>query len=368
MPSSSSTAPRLSRVCHEHPLGAAFRAATPARRFYVCVDRSRSRSTVGHPRVGRGRPAAVARVPLSFITGRASVAVPTRDLTVYSATIDPRQTNAARHVHMTGAPQIYVYGWSSDEREPPFIRACLSSIEKHSGCELVIVTPATISSYLPQLPAEFHYLKPPHQSDVFRLHVLFRHGGMYLDADTVVLRDLTPLFDLLGEYELIGADWRPPQVADSEHESLGTAVLGPMRPGLEFLRCAIEEQSALLAKRSSQLKAHRHGTGKYPFAWEEVGAPIINRCFERKRPKAFIKDGASTWFSLGGGLDWHVTTAQHPYRTDIRLDSLPESELFTLAKSLMPAEKLWKPVNELLKDDDLLAELLRCGLANGQNL
>jgi hypothetical protein len=269
---------------------------------------------------------------------------------------------------MLRARKIYVYGWSPSEREPPFIRACLTSISKHSGCELVVVTPDTISSHLPQLPSEFHYLKPAHQSDVFRLHMLFRHGGMYLDADTVVLRDLTPLFDLLGEYELIGADWRPPDVAASEHEALGAAVLGPMRPGLEFMRCAIEEQLKLLANKSSQLKAHMHGKGKYPFAWEELGSPIVNSCFERNPPKAVIKDGASTWFSLGGGLDWHVTTARHPYRTDVTLRSLPESELFTLSKSLMPEEKLWKPVNELLQDNDLLAELLSCGLANGQDL
>ena len=148
---------------------------------------------------------------------------------------------------MAPARKIYVYGWSSSEKEPPFIRACLTSMERHSGCELVVVTPATIFSHLPKLPAEFHYLKPAHQSDVFRLHILFHHGGMYLDADTVVLRDLTPLFDLLREYELVGADWRPPEVPASEHESLGAAVLGPMRPGLEFMRCAIEEQSELLA-------------------------------------------------------------------------------------------------------------------------
>ena len=268
---------------------------------------------------------------------------------------------------MADPHRLYVYGWSPDEREPPFIRACLTSIERHSGCELVIVTPATISTFLPQLPAEFHYLKPAHQSDVFRLQILFRHGGMYLDADTVVLQDLAPLFDLLGEYELVGADWRPPDVAPSEHEALGVAVLGPMRPGLEFIGCAIQEQLALIAKRSSRLEAHMQGTGQYPFAWEEIGAPIVNRCFDRKRPKALIKDGASTWFSLGGGLDWHVTTAQHPYRTDIPFDSLPESELFTLSKSLMPKTKLWKPVNELLEEDDLLAELLRRGLADGQD-
>lgn len=259
---------------------------------------------------------------------------------------------------------IYVYGWSSSEKQPPFIGACLASIDKHSGCELVVVTPATVSSHLPHLPREFHYLKPAHQADVFRLHILCRHGGMYLDADTVVLRDLTPLFDLLEDYELVGADWRPPEVPPSEHESLGAAVLGPMRPGLDFMRCAIERQLAIIDSRSSQLKAHHCGNGSYPLAWEEIGSPIVNRCFDWNRPNAFIKDGASTWFSLGGGPDWHVTAARHPYRTDIHLSALPESELFTLSKSLMPEEKLWKPVDELLEDDDLLAELLSRGLAD----
>jgi hypothetical protein len=265
---------------------------------------------------------------------------------------------------MTQARTVYVYGWSSTEREPPFIRACLESIEKHSGCELVVVTPATVSRHLPRLPSVFHYLKPAHQADVFRLHILFNNGGMYLDADTVVLRALTPLFDLLEDYDLVGADWRPPGGPTSEHESLGASVLGPMKPGLEFMRCAIDKQRTVIEAKARQLRDHHHGEAKYPLAWEEVGSPIVNRCFDRKRPKAFIKDGAATWFNLAGGPDWHVTAARHPYRTDIQLSSLPESELFTLSKSLMPEEKLWKPVDELLEDSDLLAELLSRGLGD----
>jgi hypothetical protein len=187
---------------------------------------------------------------------------------------------------------------------------------------------------------------------------------MYLDADTVVLRDLRPLFHLLEEYEIVGADWRPPGVVPSEHVSLGVSVLGPTRPGLEFMKCAIEKQIAIIDKASRQLKAHSCANGKYPLAWEQVGCPIINDCFDRDPPKAFIKDGASTWFNLAGGPDWHVTTAQHPFRSDISLSSLPKSELFTLAKSVMPEEKLWKSVNELLEDNDLLAELLKSGLSD----
>jgi hypothetical protein len=265
---------------------------------------------------------------------------------------------------MTQERKIFVYGWSPSEDEPPFIEACLASIRKHSGCELVLVNPDTVRGYLPDLPRAFHYLKPAHQSDVFRVNILFRHGGMYLDADTVVLRDLRPLFHLLEEYELVGADWRPPGVVPSEHVSLGVSVLGPMRPGLEFMKFAMEEQIAIIEKTASQLEAHSSANGKYPLAWEQVGCPLINSCFDRKPPRAFIKDGASTWFNLAGGPDWHVTTAQHPYRSDISLSSLHESELFTLAKSVMPEDKLWRSVDELLEDNDLLAELLRRGVSD----
>jgi Capsular polysaccharide synthesis protein len=247
---------------------------------------------------------------------------------------------------------IWIYGWSSDEKMPPYIGACISTVKQNSGCEVIVVTRDDISQYLSYLPSCFYNLRPNHQSDIFRVNILCEYGGMYVDADTIVVKSLRPLFDLLKEYDLICADWRPRNRPTAEWQSIGVSVMGPMRPKLQFMRCAKQRQLELLVGKSAEFDSG------YPFKWEELIVPMVSSCFDAHRPHNLCKEGASSWFSLAGGPQWYGGDLQHPLRPYWDVGELPDSELFTLANSCLPADVKWAKVDDLLARDTILAKLL----------
>lgn len=253
---------------------------------------------------------------------------------------------------------IWMYWTDTDPAaaRPPYIEACFESIQDNSGCAIELCDGLSARRLLPDLPEHFERLKPAHQSDLFRVGVLAKYGGMYLDADTFVLKSLRPLFEILESYEFIGADWRPVNRNEQEFSPLGIGCLGPAKPGLRFLLTAYERQLAKVAARSEDLV----GTRRYPFRWQELLRDIVVPCFEEHPPVSKIFDGAATWFTLVGGPSWEGGNLKSPLRAMGEIGwRLPDCELFTISNSLLPEEIREASVEALAGQDTILGYLLR---------
>ena len=89
---------------------------------------------------------------------------------------------------------------------PQYIRLNLKALARHAPLEhfqLVVLNTSTLGAWL-TLPDEFTRLA--HQvavSDLARLGLLARYGGLYVDADVLVTSTLVPLLKLLDEFETI---------------------------------------------------------------------------------------------------------------------------------------------------------------------
>jgi len=70
---------------------------------------------------------------------------------------------------------------------------------------------------------------PEHQSDVARLDVLERHGGLYVDLDVIIVR---PLDDLIGA----AVDRKVVIMGAESPDMLGSGFILSPRPGAEFLK------------------------------------------------------------------------------------------------------------------------------------
>lgn len=96
--------------------------------------------------------------------------------------------------------RLWTY-WESSQSygKPDYIDLCLESMRKYSGGhEVVLVTPDNIGAFIPNLREDVWLLqKPAHRADYFRVILMYLYGGIYMDADTVVLKDLAYYFDLL---------------------------------------------------------------------------------------------------------------------------------------------------------------------------
>lgn len=78
-----------------------------------------------------------------------------------------------------------------------YIELCLESMKKHlENCNLHILNETNIKNYIPELPKKINKLPVYQQSDIIRVYLLYKYGGVWMDADTILLKDPTKLFDI----------------------------------------------------------------------------------------------------------------------------------------------------------------------------
>jgi hypothetical protein len=62
-----------------------------------------------------------------------------------------------------------------------------------------LINDKNIDEYLTDIPEVFYKLQPAHQADYVRVNVIYKYGGLWLDSDTIVMNNLSELFDILKE-------------------------------------------------------------------------------------------------------------------------------------------------------------------------
>ncbi|WP_350270379.1 capsular polysaccharide synthesis protein [Brevibacterium sp. CBA3109] len=82
---------------------------------------------------------------------------------------------------------------------PDYIRLCSETIEAQAGeWNVVLLDRDNVRDFVPDLRADFFDIpEVAHRADYIRGAVLARHGGMWMDIDTIALRPLSLITDLL---------------------------------------------------------------------------------------------------------------------------------------------------------------------------
>lgn len=105
----------------------------------------------------------------------------------------------------------YEYAQASPAR---YIQLNLQALRRHAPAPhfaIHFVNSSNIKNHVPGLPHEFWHLPTRVAfSDAGRLALLANRGGIYLDADFLVLRSLMPIIDLLQQVEVVGYPFQPP--------------------------------------------------------------------------------------------------------------------------------------------------------------
>ena len=95
--------------------------------------------------------------------------------------------------------------WETRGEKPAYIDGFHEIARRNSGVRIVLVTPETLDSYLPDIEPEIFRIEDvAHKADMIRTRLVMRHGGMWLDSDAVVLGDLNWLFERLKDHEFVG--------------------------------------------------------------------------------------------------------------------------------------------------------------------
>jgi len=107
-------------------------------------------------------------------------------------------------------PYLWVY-WENKNGKPtpPIIEICLEIMRKRlsNNFRMVKLDQHNISEYIPEIKERKHILDKliiAHRVDYYRVLLLNKYGGLYLDADIIVLNDLRDIIEKLRDYDYIG--------------------------------------------------------------------------------------------------------------------------------------------------------------------
>ena len=102
---------------------------------------------------------------------------------------------------------IWVY-WENinNKPTPTFINLCLKSMRKYlSKYNLIILNETNIKQYLPNVRNDFENLKIAQKVDYYRIELLYKYGGIWVDSDIIVMKDFDIIFNKLDEgYDFVG--------------------------------------------------------------------------------------------------------------------------------------------------------------------
>jgi len=105
-------------------------------------------------------------------------------------------------------PKIWIY-WDNKPgvtQPPEYVKLCWETIAKHCGesCDVHLVTTENVRHFLPDIDDIFFTIAQiNNKSNYLRYHLLHEHGGVWLDSDLIVLKDLAPMLDLLRDEDNI---------------------------------------------------------------------------------------------------------------------------------------------------------------------
>jgi hypothetical protein len=96
-------------------------------------------------------------------------------------------------------PAIWMY-WESPGGvgRPPYLDACEATIRIHAGrLPVIVMNEHDVAEVAGPVPAAWDLMSAVQRADWTRVRVVHRHGGIWVDADTVAMQPLGQLLELL---------------------------------------------------------------------------------------------------------------------------------------------------------------------------
>jgi len=211
--------------------------------------------------------------------------------------------------------------WNYTDFVPSYVNKNIESwrLNSRNRCPVVLVNESNVKDLIPDLPDEFHRL-PDHaaQSDFVRYALLYHHGGMYMDTDFLVAKDLSPILDKMDEYDFVS------YTNDMQHCDKGSFSSNFLagRKHSSFHKTVWEQQKQAVARRCPGGKLQemtelccRDDGCKVP--WASLGEDISHKvfrsllststvkyyCFEESRGEGFAPGGIGIVLSGHRKLD-----------------------------------------------------------------
>lgn len=156
---------------------------------------------------------------------------------------------------------VFLYWTGFDYKLIKFLRGLIYHHSNNGiNYKVHLLDQNNILNYLDEVPSYFFNLHPAHQADFIRVNILYKYGGIWLDSDTVVMNDLSSLFDIIKNQDgffILQSD-------DKSNKKLCNGILGTI-PGTELFHKWSQSLTKILNQKQNKI------------SWEEIGNDILKK-------------------------------------------------------------------------------------------
>ena len=183
----------------------------------------------------------------------------------------------------TRKPYLWVYWDNIDNTDtPPYIQLCHESMLKHCSeyFEIIFLNKNNIYIFLPELEKIKHKIDEliiPHKVDIYRIYLLYKYGGLYLDSDIIVLKNPVEIIEKLinTEYDFVGTGCTGFECEGGYGKPSNWLLAS--KPNTKLMKLCMDKINNIIF--SNNIKIEYHDIGK-KIIWESLEYLINNENYK----------------------------------------------------------------------------------------
>lgn len=179
----------------------------------------------------------------------------------------------------TNKPIIWMYWEDKDptKKRPAYLDLCYETVAKHcqDSFEIILLNQHTVFKYLPETRKDLDSkCSIPQKTDYYRYQLLHKYGGIWLDTDIIVMKNLTLITDKLAEgYEYVGAGCHGNKCSPSGFPKPSNWLMASNPHGKLMARCIQKADKILDANETIKDKYFIIGR---EIMWDEINYLLKN--------------------------------------------------------------------------------------------
>jgi len=176
-----------------------------------------------------------------------------------------------------GSKVIWMY-WEtlSGKTKPGYIDLCIDSVKFNCGrCfEIIVLDNNTITDYLPELKElDLTFLHLPQRVDYYRYSLLEKYGGVWIDADILVLKCICPFYNKLKKHDYVGFG------CGHEYDICQRTLHGYTKPLNWFMMSRPHTKFIQCVKSTTENRIVDALHNNRELEYHEIGKDVLEHCY-----------------------------------------------------------------------------------------
>ena len=175
---------------------------------------------------------------------------------------------------------IWMY-WENlpGNKKSPYLDLCYKTVKKNcsNNFKIHLLDEKSVYDYIPDLRKDLNSkLSIQQKVDYIRYILLYKYGGIWVDADTIVIKNLKPIIEKLNHYDFVGFGCHfnnKEQCLNSGKPYPANWVMGSRKNGKLMKLCI--DKCNLYINSSNNLKKSYHILGRETL-WSEISYLLKN--------------------------------------------------------------------------------------------